>query len=84
MPTPNEVAGGYTKDVTCRRCHGTRWVRVDVLEPYTCQRCRRVLAGRPAIDPLGTPKQQEQGRRLAQTRAQQRFQRGKSETEGPK
>jgi hypothetical protein len=55
-PTPNEILGGYTKAVLCGRCHKRRWIRVDVLEPYTCQRCRMALAKRPVVDPLKGPK----------------------------
>src|ERR1700730_1872921 len=40
MADGNRIAGGYTKEVHCGRCQGLRWVRVDVPEPYTCQRCR--------------------------------------------
>ena len=66
--TQNEVLGGYTKEVTCARCEGIRWVRVDIPIPYTCQRCRRVLEGRPAADPLATEAQREAGKRLAKRR----------------
>lgn len=57
--TSNDVLGGYTKEVHCSRCKGPRWVRVDTPEPYKCQRCRLVAAGRPADDPLGSVRQQE-------------------------
>jgi hypothetical protein len=72
------VAGGYTKDVHCARCRGARWVRVDTPEPYTCQRCRMALAGRPTDDPVGSPAQQA-ARKAAGARGRQRFLRGSAE-----
>jgi hypothetical protein len=40
-----------TTRVTCVRCHEERWTSLP--EPYTCQRCRAVLAGqRNVVDPL--------------------------------
>jgi len=63
-----KALGGYTKEVKCARCEGLRWVEVSVPEPYTCQRCRRVLEGRPAQDPLVTEAQREAGKRLAKQR----------------
>jgi hypothetical protein len=45
-----------TEQVTCTRCGGQRWTLVPngqpVLEEYTCTRCRAVLAGRNAADPM--------------------------------
>jgi len=38
-------------NVTCNRCSEPRWPFGPVVEPYTCQRCREVLAGGNAIDP---------------------------------
>ena len=88
MPRGHKVEGGYTKEVSCDRCRGIRWVRVDVLEPYKCQRCRRFLEGRPADDPLHgaatrvlTPEQrQAAGERLR--RAKEAKRRGPREATG--
>jgi hypothetical protein len=60
--------GQRTVEVVCARCHGTKWVPDPVLPlttdgrvagppiplvlPYTCHRCRAVLAGRNAVDPI--------------------------------
>ena len=57
-----------TVEVVCVRCHGTKWVPdplipltadgrvagppIPLALPYTCHRCRAVLAGRNAVDPL--------------------------------
>jgi hypothetical protein len=62
-------------ETTCTRCAGTRHVPVPYVElahrdrarppmdllaaGYTCVRCRAVLAGRPAVDPLVTPESRE-------------------------
>lgn len=40
-----------TREVTCQRCRHARWTALQT--PYTCQRCRMVLAGTPnVIDPV--------------------------------
>src|SRR5262245_56303132 len=49
--------------VACARCGGERWP-VDPPTPFVCIRCRAVLAGKNAVDPLGTP-----GKREAPARA---------------
>ena len=57
-----------TVEVVCVRCHGTKWVpdplipltadgrvagpAIPLALPYTCHRCRAVLAGRNAVDLL--------------------------------
>jgi len=57
-----------TVEVVCARCHGTKWVPdplipltadgrvvgppIPLVLPYTCHRCRAVLAGRNAVDPI--------------------------------
>ena len=57
-----------TVEVVCVRCQGTKWVPdplipltadgrvagppVPLVLPYTCHRCRAVLAGRNAVDPI--------------------------------
>jgi DNA-directed RNA polymerase subunit RPC12/RpoP len=56
--------------VTCTRCQGQRWVLVkpaSAPDPtdYVCIRCRAVLAGRNASDPLVTDAQRTSGLRLA-------------------
>jgi hypothetical protein len=62
-----------TAAVFCSRCQGPRWTLVkpasapDPLD-YVCIRCRAVLAGRPAADPLPTPETLE---RLARGRQSQ-------------
>jgi hypothetical protein len=58
----------HTEEVRCVRCRGQRWIPVPYipldsrgrvtgpavdLRPYTCTRCRAVLAGRNVADPLG-------------------------------
>lgn len=62
----------------CQRCSQERWPDPGYMEPYTCQRCRAVLAGRPADDPLGSPAQQA-ARKAAGARGRERFSREKSE-----
>ena len=82
MADGNRIAGGYTKEVHCGRCQGLRWVRVDVPEPYTCQRCRMVLAGRPTVDPVSpmSPEARQAAReRMNRVRTERRSQ-GESET----
>ena len=78
MATPNEVVGGYTKEVACLRCRGPRWVRVDVPEPYTCQRCRMVLAGRPTVDPVS--KLSPEARKAAGERLNRQRQQGREQS----
>jgi hypothetical protein len=45
-----------TEEVLCTRCSKPRWVLVAGEAPtptdYTCQRCRAVMAGKNAVDPL--------------------------------
>jgi hypothetical protein len=71
-----------TVEVVCVRCHGTKWVPdplipltadgrvagppIPLVRPYTCHRCRTVLAGRNAIDPLG--KEPTEAQRVARQR----------------
>lgn len=69
--------------VTCQRCHGERWPDPGHAEPYTCQRCRAVLKGRNAVDPLGSEAQQA-ARNALGARGRERFLRGKSEPGGSK
>ena len=78
----NAVAGGYTKEVHCGRCAGLRWVRVDVPEPYTCQRCRMVLAGRPTIDPVSkmSPEARQEARERMKRMGSRRRSVGENET----
>ena len=64
------------RSAICTRCGGERWPDAVPEGPYTCQRCRAVLAGRPADDPLGSPAQQA-ARKAAGERGRQRFARGK-------
>jgi hypothetical protein len=58
-----------TAAVACARCQGPRWTltkRASAPDPldYACTRCRAVLAGRSAADPLVTDAQRAAGRRL--------------------
>ena len=59
--------------VNCQRCKGERWPYPTPEGVYTCQRCRAVLAGRNADDPLGSPAQQAArkaaGERLSKARS---------------
>jgi DNA-directed RNA polymerase subunit RPC12/RpoP len=78
MPDPSTACGvsnclGHaderTAEVVCTRCRGRRWVLVkpaSAPDPtdYTCRRCRAVLAGTNASDPLVTEAQRAAGRRL--------------------
>jgi hypothetical protein len=64
-------AAQVTVEVVCVRCHGTKWVPDPLIPltadgrragppiplelPYTCHRCRAVLAGRNAVDPSAAP-----------------------------
>ncbi len=73
-----------TVEVICARCQETKWVPDPIIPltadgrvagppiplelPYTCQRCRAVLAGRSAPDPLPTEARRAAGARLAATR----------------
>lgn len=66
-------------EATCHRCKETRWPDPGHAEPYMCQRCRAVLAGKNAVDPLGSPAQQA-ARREAGLRGKERFLRGKQGT----
>ena len=78
-----------TVEVVCVRCHGTKWVPdplipltadgrragppIPLALPYTCHRCRAVLAGRNAVDPLGkTPTEAQRVARLRLARSRQR------------
>jgi hypothetical protein len=58
-------------EAPCTRCGGTRWIpaTLPTAHAYTCQRCRAVLAGRPAADPLIAPEARE---RLSRTAFQRR------------
>ena len=47
----------------CTRCGGHRWPVVSI-EPFVCHRCRAVLAGKNAEDPLGTSAQRAQRARV--------------------
>ena len=55
-----------TREVTCTRCGEPRWPTRPT-DPYTCQRCREVLAGGNAVDPLPTEAQRA-ARAAAQAR----------------
>ncbi len=66
--TRNELDASKTVQVRCVRCDGDRWIPAVVPEPYTCQRCRAVLARKNAADPLGTV-----GQRAALAKARQRL-----------
>ena len=66
-----------TTEVACARCAGQRWILVrpaTAPDPYTCLRCRAVLAGRNASDSVGSQAQQDAraqaGERLRERRAQ--------------
>jgi hypothetical protein len=64
------VMSQQTVEVTCARCQSTRWIPdpliptdargrvtaspIPLAHPYTCVRCRAVLAGRNALDPVST------------------------------
>lgn len=66
--------------VYCSRCKGERWPHPQPEGVYTCQRCRVVLKGGNADDPLGSPAQQA-ARKVAGERLRQspnRFRRGNS------
>lgn len=47
-------SGEQTAEAACTRCGGPRWTLL-VPTDYLCLRCRAVLAGRPAMDPLQQP-----------------------------
>jgi hypothetical protein len=47
----------------CRRCGEPRWPFKDWTEPYSCQRCREVLAVGNALDPL--PSEAQRAARVA-------------------
>ena len=66
-------------EAVCSRCTQMRWPDPGHAEPYVCQRCRAVLAGKNAVDPLGSPAQQE-ARKRAGLRGKERFGRGKQGT----
>ena len=66
-----------TREVTCQRCGHARWTALQT--PYTCQRCREVLAGGNARDPLAPPTTEQQRQTLDRAR-QTRARRG---LEGP-
>ena len=68
-----------TAEVACSRCQGQRWTLVrpaTAPDPtdYVCIRCKAVLAGRNASDPVGSQAQQDAraqaGERLRERRAQ--------------
>jgi len=78
-----------TVEVVCVRCHGTKWVPdplipltpdgrvagppIPLALPYTCHRCRAVLAGRNALDPLSKePTEPQRAARLRLARARGR------------
>jgi hypothetical protein len=67
-PKRNEPDLSKTKQSQCVRCDGDRWIPAGVREPYTCQRCRSVLAGKNVADPLGSVAQ-----RAALVKARQRL-----------
>lgn len=52
-------SGEQTAEAACTRCGGPRWTLL-VPTDYLCLRCRGVLAGRPAMDPLQQPPSQAQ------------------------
>lgn len=68
-----------TAEVACARCTGPRWILVrpaTAPDPtnYVCIRCKAVLAGGNAPDPVGSQAQQDAraqaGDRLRERRAQ--------------
>jgi hypothetical protein len=83
-------AAQRTAEVVCARCRGLRWAPdpiipltpdgrvagppIPLVLPYTCHRCRAVLAGQRATDPLVSPERRAQlsaagqVRRIATTR----------------
>lgn len=78
-----------TVEVVCVRCQRTKWVPDPLIPltadgrragppiplelPYTCHRCRAVLAGRNASDPLGkAPTEAQRAARLRFARARRR------------
>jgi len=48
-------------ETVCTRCQGTRYAPAAAVAPVgcLCLRCRAVLAGRSAVDPLVTPESRE-------------------------
>jgi hypothetical protein len=70
-----------TIEEICDRCSGMRWVPdplipltrdgrqagppIPLTLPFTCARCRAVLSGRNAADPLDTPTRAQQAARAA-------------------
>jgi len=77
-------AAQRTAEVICARCRRLRWVPdpiipltpdarvagppIPLVLPYTCQRCRAVLAGQRATDPLVSPERRAQLTEAARTR----------------
>lgn len=90
MMDADNVVRQLTVEVVCSRCQGARWLPdpiipltpdgrvagplIPVVLPYTCHRCRAVLAGQRATDPLVSPERLAQlsaagqVRRIATTR----------------
>lgn len=52
-PAPTQPwFGVHTDGVDCLRCGERRWPALPVVEPFVCYRCRAVLAGKNAVDPV--------------------------------
>jgi hypothetical protein len=72
-PTP--ITKEITMQINCFRCGQERWP-TTAIQPYTCQRCREVLAGGNAIDPARnlspTPAQEAARKKAAARLAAQR------------
>ena len=90
MMAADNVLRQRTVELVCSRCESARWLPdpiipltpdgriagpvIPLVLPYTCHRCRAVLAGQRAIDPLVSPERRAQlsaagqGRWIATTR----------------
>ena len=90
MMAADNVLRQRTREMVCSRCESARWLPdpiipltpdgrivgppIPLVLPYTCHRCRAVLAGQRATDPLVSPERRAQlfaagrVRRIATTR----------------
>jgi len=57
MSKPTRTLEERRAGVLCARCHEQRYPFKTWTEPYTCPRCREVLAGGNARDPVGSDAQ---------------------------